>query len=346
MSDPTTGRLADYTTLRLGGPAERLVEAADSAAVVECVRAADAAGEPLLVLAGGSNLVVSDAGFAGVALLLRSAGVEVAFDGDDVLATVAAGHVWDDFAAQAAQEGWSGVECLSGIPGSAGATPIQNVGAYGQEISEVFESATVYDRRTGRTSAFGARDCRFSYRNSVFKHDDRYVVLDVRLRLHKSAQSGPIRYAETARALGVAVGETAPLERARQTVLQLRRGKGMVLDADDPDTYSAGSFFLNPVISPSEFDRVRERAGQTPPSWPAGDDVKVSAAWLIARAGFAKGYGRDGVAISSKHTLALTNRGAGTTAALLSLAAEVRDGVAKAFDVTLRPEPTLVGVDW
>lgn len=335
-------QLADVTTLRLGGPARALLEANSTTALLDAVRDTDRAGDRLLAIAGGSNLVISDEGFDGTAILIRSSGVEVSQDGDDVLVTADAGETWDNLVARAVAEGWSGIECLSGIPGSVGATPIQNVGAYGQEISEVFESASVYDRRTGATERFSAADCRFTYRDSVFKHNDRYIVLDVSYRLRRSSHSAPIRYTETARRLGIEPGETVPLELARQSVLDSRRGKGMVINPDDIDTRSVGSFFINPVVSHATFDEVCARTGTTPPHWPAGDEVKTSAAWLIGQAGFTKGHGFDGVAISSKHTLALTHTGGGSTRALLRLAAEVRDGVEKATGVRLRPEPVLV----
>lgn len=342
VRDVNPPRLAGYTTLGLGGDAERLIEVDTAADVVEAVRSVTG---PLLVLAGGSNVVVADEGFAGTVVLLRTRGIEATGYDGGVLVKVAAGHDWDDFVARAVAEGWSGVECLSGVPGSAGATPIQNVGAYGQEVSETITEVTVYDRALDRVEIYPPARCGFGYRRSVFKHDDRYVVLDVTFKLRLSAMSGPLRYAETARALGVDAGGTAPLARVRETVLGLRRGKGMVLDPADPDSRSVGSFFVNPVLSAAEFDALVARAGAEPPRWPEGEGVKTSAAWLIQHAGFEKGYGRDGVAISGKHTLALTNRGDGTTAALLDLAAEIRDGVRKAFDVVLRPEPVLVGLD-
>lgn len=342
VRDVNPPRLAGYTTLGLGGDAERLIEVDTAADVVGAVRSATG---PLLVLAGGSNVVVADDGFAGTVVLLRTRGIEATGYDGGVLVKVAAGHNWDEFVTRTVAEGWSGVECLSGVPGSAGATPIQNVGAYGQEVSETITEVTVYDRALDRVEIYPPERCRFGYRKSVFKHDDRYVVLDVTFRLRLSAMSGPLKYAETARAMGVEAGGTAPLAEVRETVLGLRRGKGMVLDPDDPDSRSVGSFFVNPVLSAGEFDALVARAGTEPPRWPEGDGVKTSAAWLIQHAGFEKGYGRDGVAISGKHTLALTNRGDGTTAALLDLAAEIRDGVRKAFDVTLRPEPVLVGLD-
>lgn len=334
--------LAARTTLGLGGPAGRLVEVDTAADVVSAVRDADG---PVLVLAGGSNVVIGDEGFPGTVVLIRTHGVEVTGYDDGPLVRVAAGHNWDEFVARAVAEGWSGVECLSGVPGSAGATPIQNVGAYGQDVSETITEVTVFDRALDRVEIYTPERCRFAYRSSVFKHDDRFVVLDVTFRLRLSQCSRPIAYAETARALGVEAGDSAPLDVVRDTVLGLRRGKGMVLDPGDPDSRSVGSFFVNPVLSTAEFDALLTKAGPDIPRWPDGERVKTSAAWLIQHAGFGKGYGRDGVAISSKHTLALTNRGGGTTKALLALAAEIRDGVREAYGVTLRPEPVFVGVD-
>jgi UDP-N-acetylmuramate dehydrogenase len=331
--------LAPLTTLRLGGPARRLVTVTADEEIPELVQGSD----PVLVLAGGSNVVVADEGFTGTVLLLRTRGFRPVPEGDTVHLTLAAGEPWDEVVARTVEEGWSGVECLSGIPGSAGATPIQNVGAYGQEIAETVTSVEAYDRHLGRTVTFTAAKCGFGYRASVFKHVDRWVVQSVTLLLTRSGESTPVRYAELARALGVSVGERAPLADVRSAVLALRAGKGMVLDAEDPDTYSVGSFFTNPVIEAEAFAVVGERAGVEVPSWPGEDGtVKVSAAWLIEHAGFTKGYPGDGVGISSKHTLALTNRGTGTTRALLELAREIRDGVRDRFGVELRAEPVLV----
>jgi UDP-N-acetylmuramate dehydrogenase len=325
--------LASKTTLRLGGPAGQLVTATVIDEIPQMVRGADA----LLILAGGSNVVVADAGFPGTVLLLRTRGIDVAPDGT---VTVAAGEPWDEVVARTVAEGLAGIECLSGIPGSAGATPIQNVGAYGQEVAETIGSVRVYDRHADTVSVYRPEDCGFGYRTSVFKHSDRWIVLDVTMRLHRDPLSRPIRYPELAKALGVAVGERAPLDEVRAAVLKLRAGKGMVLDPDDPDTYSVGSFFTNPVLPAWSFGPLDEAGA---PAWPNPDGtVKTSAAWLIERAGFPKGYGRDGVSISTKHTLALTNRGAGTTQALLDLAREIRAGVRDRFGVTLVPEPVLV----
>jgi UDP-N-acetylmuramate dehydrogenase len=332
--------LADLTTLRLGGPARRVVEAATEAEIVDAVRAADTRDEPVLVVAGGSNLVVADEGFDGTVVHVVTRGVAVtSADAGEVAVTVAAGEPWDDLVARAVSEEWSGVEALSGIPGSTGATPIQNVGAYGQEVSGTIARLRVWDRRRGEVRSFVPADCGFGYRTSAFKGHDRYVVLDVTFRLGRGAAGTPVRYAELARRLHVAVGATAPAREVRAAVLALRAGKGMVLDPDDHDTWSAGSFFTNPVLAPAEVP-----AGA--PAWPQPDGrVKTSAAWLIDHAGFGKGHPGPGarVALSGKHPLALTNRGGATTADLLALAREVRDGVRARFGVELVNEPTLVG---
>ncbi|WP_018347607.1 UDP-N-acetylmuramate dehydrogenase [Longispora albida] len=319
-------RLDQYTTLRLGGPARDLIEVHNAAETIAAVKTPGR----LLLLAGGSNVVIGDAGFDGTVVLLRSRGLSMS--GGEL--TVEAGHPWDEVVEWAVASGYSGVEALSGIPGSAGATPIQNVGAYGQEIAERVVSVELFDRQTGQTEVWGPERCGFSYRNSVFKNNERFVLLRVTLRLEESAVSAPIRYAELARALGVEAGERVPLEAVRPAVLKLRAGKGMVLDPADPDTYSAGSFFTNPIV---------HSAPEGSPHWPHdGGMVKVSAAWLIENAGFPKGYRKGGVGISTKHTLALTNRGEGTAAELLALAEEIEAGVRARFGIDLHPEPVLV----
>ncbi len=342
-----TARLGAYTTLRLGGPAGRLVTATDPDQAVATVRDA---GGPVLVLAGGSNLVVGDAGFPGTVLLLRTRGITViGTDDETVHVEVAAGEPWDGFVAHTVAQGWSGVECLSGIPGSTGATPIQNVGAYGQEVADTVTGVLAYDRVTDTRAWLSPEECRFGYRSSVFKHSDRRLVLAVRFRLRRSPLCAPVRYAELARALGVEVGAAVPLGQARDTVLRLRAGKAMVLAPDDPDTWSVGSFFTNPVLAGPAYAALLDRAGAAgpPPSWAGADGtVKVSAAWLIEHAGFHKGFaGPPGVSISTRHTLALTNRGDGTTAALLELARTIRNGVQDRFGVTLHPEPVLVNCE-
>ena len=334
--------LAELTTLRLGGPAARLVEARDEAGLVAAVRAAE---PPLLVLAGGSNLVIADEGFPGTVVRLATRGIER--DGDRL--TVAAGEPWDPLVAACVRDGLQGFECLSGIPGSVGATPIQNVGAYGQEVAETVETVRVLDRESDRVVDMPAAECGFRYRGSVFKYHDRRTVLSVTFRMREDRMSGPIRYAELARALDVPLGAAAPLADVREAVLALRRRKGMVIDPDDPDTVSAGSFFTNPILDLEAFQALAERAGASapPPAWPEPDGrIKTSAAWLIERAGFGRGYGNGRAGISSKHTLALVNRGGATTAELISLAREIAAGVQDRFGVRLHPEPVLVGVDW
>ncbi|MEU6849907.1 UDP-N-acetylmuramate dehydrogenase [Actinacidiphila alni] len=345
--------LAPLTTFRLGGDAERLVTARTDEDVVAAVAAADATGEPLLVIGGGSNLVVADRGFAGTALRIATRGVTLT----GTALEAAAGETWSAVVARTVEAGLAGVECLAGIPGSAGATPIQNVGAYGQEVSSTVTEVVAYDRKARETVTLTNDACAFSYRNSRFKAEpDRFVVLRVRFRLEDAdGLSAPVKYAETARVLGVEPGDRVPLDKARDTVLALRAGKGMVLDEADHDTWSAGSFFTNPVLTAPEHaafvERAKDRLGPdtAPPSFPAGEDggqdlVKVPAAWLIDKAGFTKGYGSGPARISTKHTLALTNRGGASTEDLLALAREVRDGVRAAFGVTLVNEPVLVGV--
>ncbi|MFF3909265.1 UDP-N-acetylmuramate dehydrogenase [Streptomyces sp. NPDC001848] len=341
--------LAPLTTFRLGGPAHRLITATSDAEVIEAVREADDSGTPLLLIGGGSNLVIGDKGFGGTALRIATKG----FSLDGTKLELAAGEVWSDAVARTVEAGLAGVECLAGIPGSAGATPIQNVGAYGQEVSSTLTEVIAYDRRTRETVTIPNAECAFSYRHSRFKADpDRHVVLRVRFELQDArGLSAPIRYAETARALGVEPGDRVPLADARDTVLKLRSGKGMVLDPEDHDTWSAGSFFTNPILTDQDFAafraRVKERLGQEaePPAYPAGEGhTKTSAAWLIDKAGFTKGYGTGPARISTKHTLALTNRGGATTEDLLALAREVVAGVREAFGITLVNEPVTVGV--
>jgi UDP-N-acetylmuramate dehydrogenase len=337
--------LRDHTTLRLGGPAREWLRATTEEALVVAVRRADEAGEPLLVLGGGSNLVVADEGFDGTVVEIATSGVRADAEDDDptcggVVVQVAAGESWDAFVATAVERGWIGVEALSGIPGSVGATPIQNVGAYGQEVSQTISRVRVWDRRLQGMRTFAAADCGFGYRTSRFKADpSRHVVLDVTFQFRQGELGAPVMYAELARTLGVEPGVRVPMAEVRRAVLGLRTGKGMVLDPADHDTWSAGSFFTNPVL---EAERVPDGA----PAWPQpGGAVKTSAAWLIERAGFGKGYGDGPVRLSTKHTLALTNRGDASTADLLALAREVRDGVERRFGIRLANEPVLVGCE-
>ena len=337
--------LRDHTTLRLGGPARDWLRATTEDALVDAVRRADEAGEPLLVLGGGSNLVVADEGFDGTVVEVATSGVHADVEDDDptcggVVVQVAAGENWDAFVATAVERGWIGVEALSGIPGSVGATPIQNVGAYGQEVSQTISRVRVWDRRLKGVRTFAAADCGFGYRTSRFKADpSRHVVLDVTFQFRQGSLGAPVAYAELARTLGVEPGARVAMADVRRAVLGLRAGKGMVLDPADHDTWSAGSFFTNPVL---EAERVPDGA----PAWPQpGGSVKTSAAWLIDQAGFGKGYGDGAVRLSTKHTLALTNRGDATTTDLLALAREVRDGVEQRFGIRLANEPVLVGCE-
>lgn len=341
--------LAPFTTLRLGGPARRFVEAASTDAVVRAVRAADAAGEPLLLLAGGSNLVIDDAGFDGTAVRVATRGVEV--DRNGVL-HAAAGEDWESVVARTVGEGYGGLECLSGIPGSVGATPVQNVGAYGVELSDLLLDVDLYHRISGEVRTVPAGRLGLGYRTSTLKGTGAAVVLAVRLQLSGDGLSAPVRYAELARTLDVEPGTRVPGTEVREAVLALRRGKGMVLDVADHDTWSAGSFFTNPLLDTADLgramERIRDRMGADlpVPRYPGGPGrTKLSAAWLIEHAGFRRGHRGPGgrVALSGKHTLALTNRGGASTGDLLALAREVRAGVRSSFDVTLHPEPVLVG---
>jgi UDP-N-acetylmuramate dehydrogenase len=347
--------------------------------LIAAVRAADAGAEPVLVLGGGSNLVVADEGFPGTVVLAAASSAEFAASRESVDVTVAAGHDWDEFVRRCLADGLSGVECLSGIPGRAGATPIQNVNAYGQDVADTITSVRVYDRLTDQVCELTAEDCGFGYRTSVFKRQaagpgrgaelnpasatGRFVVLAVTFRLAVSPLSAPVRYGELSRVLGVPQGGQVPLADARAAVLELRRGKGMVLDPADPDTRSAGSFFTNPVVSAAQYSRLAGRIAAGDPSgatnagangagiphWAADDgQVKLSAAWLIEHAGFTKGFrlagDPDGARISTKHALALTNPAGGSTASLIRLARQIRAGVAERFGVELANEPVLVGV--
>ncbi|MGH3900256.1 MAG: UDP-N-acetylmuramate dehydrogenase [Pseudonocardiaceae bacterium] len=329
--------LAELTTMRLGGPAGEYEAVGTSEHLVALIREADAAGMPVLVMGGGSNLVVGDQGFEGLVVQVATAGLAV--HGEEV--TVDAGVEWDTVVETSLDAGLAGLEPLSGIPGSAGGTPVQNVGAYGGLTSDLLRRLTVYDRATGTTEQWAPGRCGFgSHRQSVFKHSDRYVVLDVTFQLTRSTRSHPIRYAGLAERLGIGLSATAPTRQVRDAVLALRRERGMILDADDHDTWSVGSFFINPVLA-SVPDKARDC-----PHYPDPAGTKLPAAWLIEHAGFPRGYGRDwgrgAVALSSKHALAVTNRGTATTAEVMEFAAHLRDGVEQRFGIRLGPECDLV----
>jgi UDP-N-acetylmuramate dehydrogenase len=350
--DPIEGSgvpLATLTTLHVGGPARRLVTATTTHEIIDSVSACDARAEPLLVLAGGSNLLVADAGFDGTVVRIATRGVteDDASACAGVTLRVAAGEPWDAVVALAVERGLAGIEALSGIPGSTGATPVQNVGAYGQEVAGIIATMRTWDRQEGRIRTLASADAEFAYRTSRLKQErfrggPRFVVLEVTFQLRIADLGDPIRYGELARALGVELGARAPLADVRSAVLALRGRKGMVLDERDHDTWSAGSFFTNPVLQ-------AERAALLPPDaprWPQPDGtVKISAAWLIEHAGFGRGFGLPGpAALSTKHTLAVTNRGDACADDLVRLAREIRNGVRSAFGIVLEPEPMLVGV--
>ncbi|MGV8976901.1 MAG: UDP-N-acetylmuramate dehydrogenase [Cellulomonas sp.] len=353
-----TPTLAELTTLQVGGPAGRYVETSSEADLIEAVRSADGAGEPLLVLGGGSNVLVSDAGFDGVVVRDLRTGVTTPDHSAcaGVTVVVPAGTPWDDVVAHAVGTRLYGVEALSGIPGSTGATPVQNVGAYGQDIAQSIATVRTWDRARERVLTLAFEELAFGYRTSLLKRSmragafdprspwsptPRYVVLDVTLQLRIGPLSAPIAYAELAKALDIVVGERAPLADVRAAVLALRAGKGMVLDPADPDTSSAGSFFTNPVLTSVDAALLPDDA----PRFPVGDDaVKTSAAWLIEHAGFGRGFGLPGpAAVSTKHTLALTNRGGARAQDVVELARTIRDGVSGRFGIVLEPEPVLVG---
>ncbi|WP_372465970.1 UDP-N-acetylmuramate dehydrogenase [Nocardia spumae] len=339
--------LAALTTLRVGGPAT-VAECATTEALVATVRTLDSAGIPVLLVAGGSNLLIADGGFDGVVVRIATTAVEIGPD----LVLAEAGADWDGVVAAAVAAGLGGLECLSGIPGSAGATPVQNVGAYGVEVAQLLRRVRLLDRATGEIRWAAPAELGFGYRTSVLKHSDRAVVLAVEFAVNPDGASAPLRYGELARTLDAAEGETRPAAAVREAVLRLRAGKGMVLDAADHDTWSAGSFFTNPVVAHDRaarvLDTIRADVGDiTIPTYPAEDGVKFSAGWLIERAGFAKGFPgpESAVRLSTKHTLALTNRGAATAADLVGLARTVRAGVQQRFGIRLEPEPVTVGVD-
>jgi UDP-N-acetylmuramate dehydrogenase len=326
-------RLAELTTLAVGGPIDRLVEVTDADELVQAVRDADEAGRPLLLLGGGSNVVAPDEGWPGDVVLVRSRGIQR--DGDRLV--VAAGEDWDGLVAHTVAEGLAGVEALSGIPGSTGATPVQNVGAYGQEVAQTITAVEVWDRVEKDRRTLSPAECGFGYRDSRLKRDpSRFVVLSVTFALHPGELSAPVGYAELARTLGVELGERAPLADVRAAVIGLRRGKGMVLDPADPDSRSAGSFFTNPVVPAAQ-------AVEGCPRWPAGDGlVKLSAAWLVQSAGFGRGTRSGRVGTSSRHSLALTTEDGATAAELLAFADRVVAEVERRFGVRLEREPTAV----
>lgn len=356
-------QLSDLTTVMVGGAVKNYVRATTEKEIIEAVSAADAAGEKLLIVGGGSNLLASDATFEGTLVHIASQGVEdlgvPSCGGANV--RVQAGHNWDDFVVYALEQQWSGVEALSGIPGTVGATPVQNVGAYGAEVSQVISSVRTWDREAGQLKTFAWADLKFGYRDSVLKQNTvngspRYVVLTVDFQFDFASLSAPIRYAELARHLGAEVGDRLDAQQVRETVLKLRASKGMVLDPSDSDTYSTGSFFTNPIVDDSALLSLPEDAPRYPVTdaagQPVGGKTKLSAAWLIQHAGFEKGFGLEGesrniaggrASLSTKHTLAITNRGEASAADVFAIARAVQKGVKESFGIELHPEPVVIG---
>jgi UDP-N-acetylmuramate dehydrogenase len=349
--------LSDLTTAAVGGPAGNYIEARTEAEIIDAVRMADTAGEPLLIIGGGSNLLISDDGFPGTVVRIASEGFTVTAEDScgGVAVVVQAGHNWDALVQHAVLHAWSGIEALAGIPGATGATPVQNVGAYGSDVSQTIAAVRTWDRERNAVQTFTSSELKFGYRDSILKQttvngSPRYVVLTVEFQLPLGRMSAPVRYAELARVLGVEQGQRAYSNDVRREVLRLRASKGMVLDPADRDTYSTGSFFTNPIVPAEVAAGLPENA----PQYPAGSDglVKLSAAWLIDQAGFGKGFGLGAgsvsggrASLSTKHTLAITNRGSASAADMVAIAREVRAGVVGRFGIELHPEPLLIGVE-
>ncbi len=339
--------LAPYCTMGVGGPARYFVEALDERAVHDALEWAEQHGLPLRVLGGGSNLVVADEGVDGLVLKIGLRGVSARVAGPAMELTVAAGEPWDDLVAFAVERGWAGLECLSGIPGLVGATPIQNVGAYGQEVSDTVIGVRALDCRTGEVTTLGPPECGFGYRDSAFKRGTpgRYIVLAVVYRLARGGVP-TVGYADLEKDLARRGIRSPSLADVRRSVLDIRRSKSMVLDPDDPNRRSCGSFFLNPIVSPAELEEIGKRAGSDPamPRWPERDGrVKLSAAWLIERAGFRRGQSAGPVGLSSRHTLAIVCHDGARARDVVAFARTVRARVEERFGVRLAPEPVFWG---
>ena len=336
-------QLSSFTTLRVGGPARKIVHAHSEAELIEFVKAADSAKEPILILGGGSNLLISDAGFAGTVIRVESKGNALDYDAcSGGMIEVSAGEDWDKFVKISIEKGFADLESLSGIPGTVGGAPIQNIGAYGHEVSETIARVKTYDRSKGEVKTFTNTECKFSYRNSIFKEQPgRYVILTVTFQLRKGAQSLPITYAELAKQLSVNIGDQVEVTKVRQAVLKLRASKGMLINLEN-EINSAGSFFVNPILSKSAADKLPADA----PRWPQNDGkIKTSAAWLMEHSGVVKGEKLAGAQISDKHVLALTNSGDATAEDIIELAKRARKKVYEKFGIKLEAEVQLVGVN-
>jgi UDP-N-acetylmuramate dehydrogenase len=335
--------LAPLTTIGIGGPARFFFRAATVDELVDALRWARERELPVFILGGGSNLLIADRGFDGLVVQVDLRGVEVESLDDFAMVKVAAGEPWDAFVGRAVDHRLAGVECLSGIPGSTGATPIQNVGAYGQDVSETIARVEALDRTTDKVVWFTNEECRFGYRSSFFKNveKERYVIVSVTFRLVRGGAAS-VRYPELQKALearGVALED---LSGVREAVIAIRKRKGMVIDPADPDSRSDGSFFMNPIVT---HDAYADFAGRAPdaPHFPADEGVKLSAAWLIEHAGFHKGYTHGNVGLSTKHTLAIVNRGGGTAAEVVELVELIQRTVREKFGVEIHPEPNFIG---
>ena len=333
--------LSNFTTLHVGGPAQNLIHATTETELIAAIEKADSSNQPLLILGGGSNVLVGDDGFQGTVVLVETKGNSYEIDAcSGGLLTVAAGEDWDEFVAFTIDKGLANLESLSGIPGTIGGSPIQNIGAYGHEVGEVIARLRTYDRTEKKVVTFTADQCEFSYRNSKFKKESpRFVILDVTFHLRNGEMSLPVGYAELAKELGVEIGARAPISEVRAAVLKLRERKGMLLGQN---IWSAGSFFTNPILSAADAAKLPIDA----PRWPQPNgDIKTSAAWLMERAGVLKGDQLHGAQISPLHVLALTNSGSATADDLIELARSARAKVRDKFGITLEPEVRLVGVE-
>lgn len=334
--------LSKYTSLRVGGPATKIVQVSTEAQIIAAIE--EAGDTPILIMGGGTNVLIADKGFEGTVIRISNNSVQAEVDAcSGATLTIGAGEDWDVFVQTTITSGFAGLETLSGIPGTVGASPIQNIGAYGHEVSEFITRVRTYDRQEKALKTFTNSECQFSYRNSLFKsHPGRYVVLDVQFQIRHGEFSDPITYLELAKKLGVQPGDKAAVVATRQAVLELRASKGMLLSSEDHDSWSAGSFFTNPIISQQAADALPDAA----PKWPLNDGrVKISAAWLIESAGMHKGDEVGGARISTKHVLALTNSGDATAADIAELAKRARNQVKEIFGITLEAEVNLIGIE-
>ncbi len=334
--------LSKYTSFRVGGPASKIIQVSTEAEIIAAIE--DVGDSPILIMGGGTNVLISDKGFEGTVIRISNNSVQSEVDAcSGATLTIGAGEDWDTFVQTTIDRGFAGLETLSGIPGTVGAAPIQNIGAYGHEVAEFITRVRTYDRQEKALKTFTNSECQFSYRNSYFKaHPGRYVVLEVQFQIRRGEFSDPITYVELSKKLGIEPGEKAPVAATRAAVLELRASKGMLLKNDDHDSWSAGSFFTNPIISQQAADELPNAA----PKWPLNAGrVKVSAAWLIENSGIHKGDEVGGARISTKHVLALSNSGNATASDIAELAKRARNQVKEVFGITLEAEVNLVGVE-